>query len=153
MVLTSLPPIKHLTLSGFWQKTAEFMSEYHALATADEEAAGLDFADWSPTSPAGATVRDLLTTLHDLGNPDAIAKFFLHEGVRGRRSDSRNCPIQKWLREVTGHDYAVVPHAVVAGHKIVSVLPRPAEEFMTRFDGGSYPELELPRRRRGIEVS
>jgi hypothetical protein len=119
---------------------------------------------WWPELPAVAprrTLDDLLLQLAELGSADAIAQFFLDNGVRGERGDSSRCPVKQWVSAETGQEYLVstqwVYRAEVLGGCILPSkdarvraracgLPHPVQEFVRKFDAGEYPALAVARR-------
>lgn len=100
---------------------------------------------FEPTTKEHHQLAGLLGQLDKLGSARAIADFFYDEGVRGRRRDSNNCPVQKWLRIMTGRDYQVGNAFVYdQSGRAVACMPAAASRFVCEFDLGQHSRLALP---------
>jgi len=100
----------------------------------------------SPPDIQVPTAGKLLDTLEALGSSQAIAAFFLKEGVRGRRRSARECPIAKWLHIMTGKDHSVASaiRDLSNNHLVASCQNRYCvRAFMRDFDMGCYPQLAV----------
>lgn len=100
----------------------------------------------APAMAPAPTTEELVATLGELGSAEAIADFFLREGVRGRRYSRFGCPVAKWLHVVTGERHVVNPTAVrrvygPGGEGTRIGLPREAADFICDFDAGMFPAL------------
>lgn len=107
-----------------------------------------DRVDAAPTvAPVDADtkMRELIGKLAKFNTKQEIAKFFLDEGVRGERTNDRECPIAKWLAVETGVKWIVGRHIVPADTSIVHpwrlVAPQVVRQFIVGFDLGEFPEL------------
>jgi hypothetical protein len=92
------------------------------------------------------TLEQALAELPDTA--DGIAAYFIAQDCRGRRKDSLRCPIAKYL-DGTGefHRPEVTESAIsyeVGEHDQHMVLtPDHMTEFITRFDKGEWPDLDI----------
>jgi hypothetical protein len=98
------------------------------------------------------TVPEALAALEKLGSPQAIARYFYSEGVRGTR-DIGNCPVQKWLKLTTDTDVVMVTTMGVTYWSrsqsgitppATTGMPETVSGFVRAFDAGAFPQLELP---------
>lgn len=97
--------------------------------------------------------------LHELGDDaDQVAATLVAEGVTGRRSQSRDCAIARYLGAVVGADPAVGTITVsqtavcISGRhwwtpKARRSLPHAIRQFIIAFDTGRYPQLVAPEDR------
>lgn len=106
--------------------------------------------------PVFADPIDALQELVAQGDPDSIAQFLLGCGVRGQRRVMCECPIALWLGRRTCLTFVVEndnvwlwPNdwATVGESDDLALqrwtLPDAVGRFISRFDDGLYPELEI----------
>lgn len=91
------------------------------------------------------TPQEVFTKLGEL-EPDEIAKLFKSLAIRGRRGDGSNCPVSQYVRTETGARTLHVARwwwDIRAASEDKRQLPQSVSAFVTGFDSGDYPELEI----------
>lgn len=92
-------------------------------------------------------VEELIAELP--GTPDEIAAHLRELGIKGVKDDSRSCPIASYLIFLLGarpDDFMVCgpcAHWYEDLRYHDPVLPLHIRSFITRFDLGYYPDLEV----------
>ena len=91
----------------------------------------------SNTDKVRAALRELAEK-----TPDEIAAFLLKKGHKGKRGDSRNCPMAKYLQSLDG-DLAVARSGVQLENAARDYIENPdsVRSFVGRFDSDRYLDL------------
>ena len=94
-----------------------------------------------------------LNALGDTGN--AVAVSLRKLGIKGRRDDGCACPLANYVSVCIGLTPGVPPRwitvtpgiiqisAAAFGEREVIVTTQPWREFISNFDSGDYPDLDL----------
>jgi hypothetical protein len=93
------------------------------------------------------TTTELKQALAELGNTaDEIAAALIAQGMRGTRKNGLCCPIAAYL-SVSFDAAEVTENTVAVDGRNQTWLPTPEHvvEFITRFDDGEWPELDIDR--------
>jgi hypothetical protein len=85
------------------------------------------------------------------GTAEGIAAYLIEQDCRGRRKDSLCCPVANYLDgigefhrpEVTENS---ISYEVGEDDQQMVLTPDHMTEFITRFDKGEWPELDIDRR-------
>jgi hypothetical protein len=94
--------------------------------------------------PAEITEQTVLAALNGMGdNEQAVARYLLEHGCKGRQGNDRNCPVARRLGQLfmpedgkfeVSHSFVIYKHCLVHA-------PRPVAYFIKQFDLGAHPEL------------
>jgi hypothetical protein len=95
-------------------------------------------------------LADLIATLGT--TPDEVAITLRARAIHGVRNTARFLnPVVRYIQSIIRVDALSVdvmtPGAIrmkMNGHEEVAVLPKPVVKFLDAFNGGKYPDLELP---------
>lgn len=104
-------------------------------------------APGTPRRPGMTTTTELEQALAELGNTaDEIAAALIAKGMRGSRKVGTCCPIANYL-SVTFAAPEVTENSIAIGRVEDPWIETPnhVREFITRFDGGEWPELDIDR--------
>jgi hypothetical protein len=89
--------------------------------------------------------KSFLDALKELPeHPREIAALLIEKGIKGRKGDSRCCPIAKYLHGVDPEGMLgceVRTGWIDNGKAQMPILPLPVIQFISNFDHGDYPEL------------
>lgn len=100
-----------------------------------------------------STPREFVAWLDSFPTADHLATWLLRHGIRGRRAESRECPLARLARQAISSRAGAVrigigslgvggcPCGCGAGVSMSIPLPLVAMEFIARFDHGHYPAL------------
>lgn len=86
------------------------------------------------------TLRETLDELGELP-PRKIYRLFMAEGIRGKRSNSTECPVALYLTRETDCPIMVSPWFARGPGYDMYELPRSIRTFIERFDVGFYRKL------------
>jgi len=108
----------------------------------------------TPTQPSTTPdVADVLAELESLGDPDLIAEALTAEGVLGTPCNAGMCAVAIYLQRETGIDdlnvgtFDATLWCSAAEPDKHWPLGPVVQEFIARFDSGSYPDLLWPTER------
>lgn len=93
------------------------------------------------------TTTELEEALAELGNTaDEIAAALVAKNMRGHRKSGTCCPIATYL-SATFDTPEVTENSIAIGRREQPWIHTPLHvvEFITRFDGGEWPELDIDR--------
>lgn len=89
--------------------------------------------------------------LAQFDSANEIAEYLLHLGIKGHRTSSTHCAISQFMSERTGlvvstgsavRTFTDTKHWKALEHNFKAPATDAMKDFIFRFDGGGYPELE-----------
>lgn len=89
--------------------------------------------------------RAALRELANVGDVADIVAYLVQRGIKGIRANSFSCPVAEYVRVTTGYKIAldsVAWRLIDEGGQ--ESVPRAVGFFITHFDLGDFPELQLP---------
>jgi hypothetical protein len=92
---------------------------------------------------SGVSPKVAMEKLAGFESPDAIAKFLVGEGIKGRQGLANVCPVAQYLRRETGQSCMVrVSTYGPGGLGLNYRTPEVVGVFINEFDSSMYPDLD-----------